>query len=290
MLNHPAVKELINELADWPGIVLKSHKTAQHPLHKLVFLADLGLNQHDPGIAAIIDKILEHQSLDGPFQILSNIPTHFGGTGKDEYLWMLCDAPLVTYALVKFGLKNSEPVQKSSKYLINLVRENGWPCAADSRLGKFRGPGPKTEPCPYANLLMLRLLSLYPEKHNAAEAQIGIKTILGLWEKQKETKPFLFAMGTDFKKLKAPLIWYDILHVTDVLSKFETARSDPRFLEMVSLIKDKADENGSYKPESIWLKWKSWDFAQKREPSRWLTFLVLRMLKRTEGNLTAMKF
>ncbi len=283
MINHPAVNEIISELADWPGIVLKSHKTAHHPLHKLVFLADLGLKQDDPGISIIIDKILKRQSSDGPFQVLANIPTHFGGTGKDEFLWMLCDAPLVTYALTKFGLKDSEPVQKSLEYLINLVRENGWPCAADSQLGKFRGPGPKTAPCPYANLLMLRLLGLYPEKHNTAEVQTGIETILELWQKQKETKPYLFAMGTDFKKLKAPLIWYDILHVTDVLSRFDTACSDQRFLEMISLIKAKADEQGRYKAESVWLKWKGWDFAQKREPSRWLTFLVLRMLRRIPG-------
>jgi len=280
MLNHPAVKAIIDELADWPGIVLKSHKTAQHPLHKLVFLADLGLKQDDPGIAPITERILKHQSADGPFQILSNIPPNFGGSGKDEFLWMLCDAPLVTYALVKFGMKNSGPVQNSLDYLVSLVRENGWPCAADSNLGRFRGPGPKTEPCPYANLLMLKLLSLYPDKRSELEVQTGIETILELWEKQKEKKPYMFAMGTDFKKLKAPLIWYDILHMTDILSKFETVRSDQRFTEMVSLIRDKADEQGRYKPESVWLKWKGWDFAQKREPSRWLTFLVLRMLGR----------
>jgi len=32
-----------------------------------------------------------------------------------------------------------------------------------------------------------------------------------LWEKRREQKHYLFAMGTDFNKLKAPLIWFDIL-------------------------------------------------------------------------------
>ncbi len=32
-----------------------------------------------------------------------------------------------------------------------------------------------------------------------------------------QKKYFLFGIGTDFHKLKYPLIWYDILHVSDVL-------------------------------------------------------------------------
>ena len=30
----------------------------------------------------------------------------------------------------------------------------------------------------------------------------------------------MFFMGTDFRKLKVPLVWYDLLHVLDVLSSF----------------------------------------------------------------------
>jgi N-acetyl-anhydromuramyl-L-alanine amidase AmpD len=38
----------------------------------------------------------------------------------------------------------------------------------------------------------------------------------------------MFFMGTDFRKLKAPFIWYDILHATEVLSWYTYARSDSR--------------------------------------------------------------
>jgi hypothetical protein len=30
----------------------------------------------------------------------------------------------------------------------------------------------------------------------------------------------MFAMGSDFAKLRAPLVWYDILHVTETLTRF----------------------------------------------------------------------
>jgi hypothetical protein len=98
MINYPQIQELVIELSNWPGAVLKSRKDAKHPIHKSSFLADLGLKADDPGIDNIIQKILSHQSKEGPFQILTNIPTHFGGSGKDEFSWMLCDVPIVIYA------------------------------------------------------------------------------------------------------------------------------------------------------------------------------------------------
>ena len=48
--------------------------------------------------------------------------------------------------------------------------------------------------------------------------------------------------------------------------------------EMTEIVRAKADNQGKYTPESEWKAWKDWDFGQKKQPSRWLTFLVLRML------------
>jgi hypothetical protein len=90
----------------------------------------------------------------------------------------------------------------------------------------------------------------------------------------------MFFMGTDFRKLKAPLFWYDILHVLDVLSHFGQARLDRRFDQMLETVQAKADAEGRYIPESIWTAWKDWDFGQKKIASRGLTFYVQRIVKR----------
>ena len=74
-------------------------------------------------------------------------------------------------------------------------------------------------------------------------------------------------MGTDFAKPKAPLIWYDILHVAEVLTRFPWLRRDDRLREMVAGIRLKADEHGRFTAQSVWTAWKGWEFAQKREPS-----------------------
>jgi hypothetical protein len=282
MLDHPQVQALISELREWPGPTLTRHNDATHLLHKLVFIADLGLRATDPGVEPIVGRVLDHQAAEGVFQVKVNIPTHFGGTGQDQFAWMLCDAPSIVYALVKLGVKDRQ-VKAAAKYLAGLIRDNGWPCAATPELGKFHGPGRRSDPCPYANLITLKALAQTREWHDDEVCHVGAETLLDLWRHRKEQRPYLFAMGSDFAKLKAPLIWYDVLHVTEVLTQFEWLHKDKRLGEMIAIVKAKADEEGRFTPESIWQAWRDWDFGQKRAPSAWLTLIARRMLQRTQA-------
>jgi hypothetical protein len=105
--------------------------------------------------------------------------------------------------------------------------------------------------------------------------------LLWHWEHQTGRKLYLFGIGTDFRKLKYPFVWYDILHVVDVLSRFSFfVHADPRFQEMVETITAQADENGRYTATSMYRAWKGWSFADKKNPSPWLTFLVRRVQRR----------
>lgn len=284
MINHPLVSALLEELKEWPGPLMKRHNDSNLLYHKLVFLADLGIAADHPIIEKVITKMLDSQSVDGPFQIMGNIPTVFGGSGKDELMWMLCDAPLLVYAMVKLGQYHHPKVIKAIDYLLSLIQDFGWPCAATGTLGKkFKGPGKRTDPCPYANLIMLRLITLLPDLHNSKEAKTGAAMLLGHWDKRKEKKYFLFGMGTDFCKLKAPFIWYDILHTTNILTQFKFLKSDKRLKEMLLIIQAKADENDLYKAESVYMSWKKWDFGQKKTNSGWITFLVYQIINRVSN-------
>ena len=283
MVQDHQVAALIIELGQWPGPVLKSHKSAGHLLHRLVFLADLGLRSTDPGMTEVVARVQSHQSPEGPYQVLVNISPKYGGSGEDQFAWMLCDAPLLLYALSKFGLADPAPLDSAIDSLVALERENGWPCAVSPILGKFRGPGRKADPCPYANLVMLKLLALLPERRDSQSAQRGVEALLSLWAAREERRPYLFAMGSGFRKLKAPFVWYDILNVADVLTRFPWALGDSRLLEMVEVIRPKADADGRFKAESVWRAWKDWDFGQKREPSRWVTLLANRALNRVDA-------
>jgi hypothetical protein len=279
MLSDKKIQDLVAELGNWPGPVLSNHKNASLLLHKLTFLADLGFTINDPGIGPIVERILQHRSTEGPFQVLTNIPVHFGGTGQDQFAWSLCDAPLVVYSLARMGIETIE-VKEALRYLAGLSRENGWPCAATKELGKFRGPGRKEDPCPFANLAMLKALSVIPEYAIDSVCHPGADTLLTLWSESLSQHPYIFYMGNDFRKLKAPFIWYDLLHVLDVLTRFSWLSNDKRLLDMLAVLQNKADAQGQFMPESIWIAWKDWEFGQKKVPSRWLTLMAWRILKR----------
>ncbi len=114
------------------------------------------------------------------------------------------------------------------------------------------------------------------------EAYIEYRTLLDLWSDSATRHPCIFYMGTDFRKLKVPFIWYDLMHVLECLSQFNGIKQDPRTLEMARLLKDKADDQGRFTLESVWSAWKDWEFGQKKAPSRWATLLAWRIFQRVE--------
>jgi len=286
MLAHQQVQALIAAAAAWPGYALKRHNDAGHPIYALSTLADFGVRADDVppaggiGMAAGIEAVLAHQSPEGAFQVLMNIPQRFGGTGEDAWSWMVCDAPTLVYALLAFGLGDDERVQRAVDHLVGLVDENGYRCKAAPELGKFRGPGRKADPCPVVNVYALKALAQIPEQLDSSAIRAGAEMLLWHWGPECERKVYLFGIGTDFRKLKYPFVWYNVLHVVDVLSRFPFVHADPRFCEMVEAVTAQADEEGRYTAASMYRAWKGWSFADKKNPSPWLTFLVLRIRNR----------
>jgi hypothetical protein len=297
------VRALLADIAAWPGTVLASHRSPSQTFHSLGFLAELlaGSGPMDgtadsgaaSAVSAAMARIRETTGPDGIPRLPMTYPEHFGGPGVETWAWALCDAPILLRARVRFGGASEPLVRRGIRSLLALAQPFGWPCRVAPELGSFRGPGKKTEPCPFATLIMLELLAALreeapedPEARDLAEgpeAAAGIEALLDCWERSGERHPYMFFMGTDFRKLKAPGLWYDILHVTDVLSRFPKARTDPRFRDMVSAVRIKARPDGSFVPESVYQPYKAWDFGQKKENSPWIGLVVARMEARMDA-------
>jgi hypothetical protein len=326
MLTHPHVQELIGAAATWPGGPIKRHNDASHALHKLTVLAEMGVRADDPGMPEIMRATMAHVSDSGALLSLLNIAPAFGGTGQDTWTWLMCDAPAVLYALLLFheGLAGRPPTRRSAPiaetlpaggvlvgpapetlpptlvqaahHLASLAFDNGWHCAGAPEVGKFRGPGRRTDPCPIANVLALKALARVPALYPAAGIRSGAEMLLAHWEysrvargvhaasesgaAQMTPKPYLFGCGTDYRKLRYPFIWYDVLHVLEALSPYPFVHGDPRFQDMVSAAVSQADRSGRFTAGAMYMSWKGWSFADKKQPSPWLTFLVLRMQRR----------
>lgn len=261
-------------------VFVTSHKSATLPMHKLVFLLEMGLTKEVDDIRLAITEILKNKSDEGIYQSLMIVPIHFGGSGDATYSWALCDAPLLLYILLLADMDYEQYIKRGVESIVSMIQDNGFPCVVSKKLGKFRGPGKKSDCCPYATLVVLKMLSVVPTYHNSDIVKRSIDQILMLFTDSLALHPYMFYMGTDFRKLKAPTLWYDILSVTDCLSRFEYARGDERFIKMITIIEKKADEHNRFTPESIYQKYSLWDFGQKKVASPWLTYQCLIILKR----------
>ncbi|MFC1803271.1 hypothetical protein ACFL0D_04815 [Thermoproteota archaeon] len=272
----PRIKALIDECVMWPDPPIKRHNDAGHPIHKIELLADFGLDIRDEWIKAISNLIQENRSEDGFFLSKIDIPERWGGKGKGELMWLLCDTPLLLYSLKKFGV-NNEYTRDAARFLVWNSENNGWRCKGSKP--NFRGPGKKEDYCPYANLITLKALSL-TEQRDTEAVKNGINSHILHWENRDGKKIYMFGIGTTFKKLKYPNVWYDILHVIDVLSRYPYAREYDTFWEMWEIIKEKQQPEGGFRPESIWRHWSKWSFGQKKEPSPWMTLRILEIAER----------
>jgi hypothetical protein len=282
MLAHPQVHELLSHAKKRLELPIKRHNDASHPIYCISTLTDFGFRLADPGIDQIVESIFSHQSVEGAYQSIVMIPKSFGGSGEPQLSWVLCDAPTLLYSSLAFSQPDISEFETGISQLIDLVQENGWRCSASPELGKFRGPGRRGDPCPIANVYALKVLAIAPEYTDSAATRIGTETLLHHWEIQKERKFYLFGIGTDFRKIKYPFVWYDILHVVDVLSRFPFLYQDTRFLEMVNTLASQADDGERYTAASMYRAWRDWSFADKRTPSPWLSFLVHRIKKRID--------
>ncbi len=281
-LTDAKIQRALNDVALFHQTVVSNHKNPMLPVQRLLFLLDLGFDTDIPEIKLAIDEILSRKDGNGVYQSMTNIPKVFGGTGEDVFSWCLCDAPSLLLALLKAGVDYETHTKPGVDYLVSLCRENGFPCVASPELGKFRGPGRKDDCCPYATLIMTDLLSAIPEYQTSPAVKAAAGSLLNLWETSLTQHPYMFYMGTDFRKLKAPSCWYDIVSVVGVLSKLPFVRNDQRFLEMIDLIRRKQDDDGFFTPESVYMKLSDWDFGQKKQSSLYLTYLCLRILNRLE--------
>jgi hypothetical protein len=280
VLTHPGIRTLIKEVSVDPWPAITSHRSVNHPLYKLAFLAELGISDEELGLTEVMDGIMGSIGEEGLPRLPINISPRYGGGNGNAVTWMLCDSPLLAYALVMLGRGEDPAVASAVRTLTAMISDNGYRCVTSPLLA-FRGPGRKSDPCPFANLLMLKLLSITAPR--SPEVSIAAECILDLWENSRTRHPYMFYMGTDFRKLKYPMFWYDILHVAEVLSRFEAWRNDSRLTQMAEVIASQADKDGRFTPQSVWTAWKEWDFGQKKEPSRLLTLAARKVLSRYDA-------
>ena len=233
----------------------------------LYFLADIGLSSKDIGIDDEIEEFFKLQMPDGSFVLQA-------GTKPSYY----CITSIILSSLAKIGYGDDLRISKFLQNVFESQRlDGGWHCAISRAKGKKLQD---SESCPMDNLNILMLLGQYKDFRMDKRFDGAIDLILNHWRKRSEKwRPYGFGIGTEFIKLKYPVVKYGILRVLDVLSAFPYAVQSNEFKEMLDLTLKKSSD-GKYYADSVSRSYSEFDFGQTREPSRWITFLVNRIQKR----------
>lgn len=272
----PFVRSNLKILAGWRKDVLARHDKPDLFIHRLAMLADLGVTRETAGAGPIVDSLLDNVAGDGTILINIMIPEVFGGSGQAHRDWIICDFPVVVYALLRMAGGDAR-IRPAVKKLIGLAGEEYYPCCGS--IPKFKGPGPRNGMCPYANLLVARALAADPAGRKSHAAELAAGAVLDHWTHRKTKKPFLFGMGTDFLKLKFPMVWYNLLHAVSALKDIPGVAKDARLRALARHLRGKLDAAGRATPESVYLAYKPEEWTDKKKPSRLMTVLVHRTLQ-----------
>jgi hypothetical protein len=273
VLADPVVRRLVKEAQGWPGNSRGEHRAAKDLLNKLSLLSDFGLRATDPGVGRFVEAVHSHTGEDG--RLLGHVL--FPRQAKPEWMFDV-DGQDTLLALVGLGCAADVRVKRATAAVLALESNSGgwvWP-EARSPLPCRRFDGG----CPYPTVKILRILAHVRGPQASAAAQRGTELLLSLWERRDDERRYGFGMAEHFLALRYPFIWFDALHVLEALSPFPWTWRDKRFHSLLDNVLDKADGNGRFTPESVYLEWKAQCFGQKREPSPWLTFVVHRILAR----------
>jgi hypothetical protein len=227
----------------------------------LFFLADIGLTGKDLQLEHEIERVFQLQSPDGTFMTeIAMQPDYF------------CVSAILLSSIAKIDYKADPRLAKYLRVILNSqYPDGGWHCARshNDRLA-----------CPMDNLNVLMLLGQYGEYRTDSRFNGAVDFLLDHWQRRGEKLRLDgFGVGRRFRSLEYPATMYGILRVLDVLSLFPYAIASGIFQSMVDFVRQKS-VNGKYFAEAITPAYSGFDFGQKQEPSRWITFLVNRIEKR----------
>jgi len=272
VIKHPLIKKIfkgLNEEGYWgrPKDIHTWWPRKSTTFWLLPVLADFGLTVEDKRIARACEYVFSTQLQSGGFGW--DPPTKPGD----------CHSAIIIESLAKLGLLGDSRLQRAYAWLIERQRRDGGFWCKDT--GQIGGPREKEPSCALATMFVLGALAQDPKLRNSQIAMKGVDFLLECWENRGKIK---YAghdsqIGNDWEKLKYPFTDYKILKFLDVLSQFQHARQRLQS-EIIRVLLSKRDDKGRFTPESIVKVWSDFDFGQKKKPSRWITLLAQRIMKR----------
>lgn len=237
-------------------------------LESVLYLLDLGLNPDDPVLKACAELIFSVWREDGRLKL----------TPKSAIY--PCHTTHAASILCRMGYSSDERVKKTLQHLLDTqYHDGGWRC------NKFSfGRGPETEysnPHPTLNALDAFRYSNDFGKEPALDQAVDF--LLLHWTIRKPIGPCHYGIGKLFMQVEYPFRSYNLFFYVYVLSFYERARKDSRFLDAFHALESRMSD-GQIVVQRINRKLSGLTFCRQGEPSALATLRYQEILKNVEPN------
>jgi|GEM_PF-309612 len=227
-----------------------------------LMLLELGMEPTDPILQEVAALFFGAWRPDGRFKL-----TPSGGI-------LPCHTARALYLLCHMGYQADVRIQRTFQYFLDTPYvDGGWRC------NKFSyGRGPETEhsnPFPTLHILDAFRFSDYLNQEPSLDK--AVEFLLAHWTIKRPIGPCQYGMGTRFMQVGYPLEDYNLFQYVYVLSFWDKAKKDTRFLEAFSALQDKLVD-GKIVVERNVPKLAKLTFCKKGQPSELATKRYLEIL------------
>lgn len=185
-----------------------------------------------------------------------------------------CQTALGLNLLCAMGYGADPRLEKTFSHLLQIQHTDGG-----LRCNKFSfGRGPETEfSNPHPTLVALDALRQSPyANHPAADKAVAF--LLNHWVIKKPIGPCHYGIGSLFMQVEFPMGGYNLFYYVYVLSFYQKARKDERFLQALAALTAKT-ENGQIIVERVVPKLRALSFCQKDKVSELATEYYQKILQ-----------
>ena len=236
------------------------------PLACAYMLSELGMDRSEPILRETADLILSAWREDGRFKL------------SPQGAIYPCHTINAARALCHLGYGSDPRLQKTFDHLMDIqYSDGGWRC------NKFSfGRGPETEasnPGPSLTALDAFRFTALINKNEALDK--AVEFLLAHWTIRQPIGPCHYGIGTLFMQVAYPFFSYNLFFYVYVLSFYNKAKQDRRFLEALQVLKSKLAD-GMIVVERPNPKLASFSFCKKGMPSELGTLRYHEILRNLE--------
>jgi hypothetical protein len=233
-------------------------------------LLELGMEPADPILKEVAELFFSTWKEDGRFQLYPKSSIY------------PCHTANAAFLLCSMGYASDARIQRTFQHFLeSQYTDGGWRCNKF-----FFGRGPETEYSnPMPTLTALNAFRFSDHLDNEPALNKPVEFLLDHWTIRKPIGPCHYGMGTLFMQVEYPFYDYNLFLYVYVLSFYNRAKDDKRFLEAFEALRSKLLD-GMIVVERVVPKLAKLSFCKKDEPSELATkryHEILANLLRSEG-------